>query len=62
MHGHKLLLAKPHLALGSTGDTFHQLEITRKCDRITLINICVFKSPNIAVLGVFWHHPDRNPE
>ena len=26
--------------------------------RITLINIYVFKSANIAVLGVFWHPPD----
>ena len=44
----------------STRDTFAQLEITRKRDRITLFNICVFKSANIAVLGFFWHHPDRN--
>ena len=27
-------------------------------EMITLINIYVFKSANIAVLGVFWHPPD----
>ena len=35
-----------------------QFEITRKHDRITLINIYVFKSANIAVLGVFGHPRD----
>ena len=59
MQGHKLLLAKPHLA---PGHTFHQLEITRKRDRITLINIIVFKSANIPVLGLLLHHPGRNLE
>ena len=55
MHGHKLLLAKPHVAQGTNVINF---QITRKHDRITLINIYVFKSANIAVLGVFWHPPD----
>ena len=39
----------------STRDKFHQLGITRKRDRITLPNIIVFKSANIAVWGLFWH-------
>ena len=52
MHGHKLLLAKPHRALGTN---VINLKITRKHDRITLVNIYVFKSANIALLGVFWH-------
>ena len=46
----------------STRDTFHQFEITRKRDRITLINIIVFKSANIAVWGLFWHPPGHNLE
>ena len=46
----------------STRDTFHQLEITQKRDRITLINICVFKSANIAAWGPFWHPPGHNLE
>ena len=116
MYGHKSLLAKPHLALGthfinlkshesatvslestllcsnvqillfgaffgtlqaitlskgharsqiaacqashSTADKRDQFEITRKHGRITLLNIYVFKSANIAVLGLLWHPPD----
>ena len=38
----------------SIEDKLHQFEITRKRDRITLINIYVFKTANIAVLGLFW--------
>ena len=30
--------------------------------RITLINIIVFKSANIAVWGLFWHPPGHNLE
>ena len=55
MHSHKLLLAKPHVAEADKRDQF---EITRKHGRITLINIYVFKSANIAVLGIFWPPPD----
>ena len=53
MHGHKVLLGKPHV-----GDKGDQFEITRKHDCITLINIYVFKSANIAVFGLFSRPPD----
>ena len=46
------------IASWGTKDKLDQFEITRKRDRITLIKIYVFKSANLAVLGLFWHHPD----
>ena len=46
----------------STRDKLHQFEITRKRKRITIINIYVFKSANIAVLGLILHPPDRKLE
>ena len=38
----------------SSRDKLEQLEITRTRDGIPLINIYVFKSANIAILGHFW--------
>ena len=46
----------------STRDELHHFEIIRKRDHITAINIYVLKSANIAVLGLFWHPRDHNPE
>ena len=59
MQGHKLLLAKPHLALVTN---LNNLKSQGKRDRITLINICVFKSANIAVCSLLWHPPGHNLE
>ena len=55
MHGHKLLHVKCHVAQGTN---VINLKSHEGRDRITLINIIVFKSANIAVLGVFGHPPD----
>ena len=56
MHGHKLLLAEPHVAQPTNVINLKSHESAHGC--ITLINIYVFKSANIAVLGVFWPPPD----
>ena len=59
-HAHSQIVACQ--ASPSTGNTFHQLEIIPKGDRITVLNIYVFKSANIAVLSLLLHPPDRNLE
>ena len=46
----------------STRDKLHQFEITGKRKRITIYNIYVFKSANIAVLGLILHPPHHNLE
>ena len=50
--GHARAQLIPYIASRDTRDNLHQLEITQKLDRITLINSNVFKSANIAVSGL----------
>ena len=59
MHGHKLLLTKPHVGQGKNFINLKSHESAHVC---TIINIYVFKSANIAVSGLFLHPPDRKLE
>ena len=50
------------LASPSISDQLEQLEITHTGSDSTLINIHVFKSANVALLGLLWHPPGPNLE